>query len=82
MQIRGLGERSQFSEPMNPSVGILVDDMDFSGIAGVGTLFDVEQVEILRGPQGTEFGAGAMAGVVKVKLKIPVMLPRAKWLFL
>lgn len=67
IQIRGIGERSQFSEPSNPSVGFLVDDFDFSGIAGVGTLFDVEQVEILRGPQATEFGASAMAGVIKVK---------------
>jgi len=78
VQIRGLGERSQFAEPMNPSVGILVDDMDFSGIAGVGTLFDVEQVEILRGPQGTEFGAGAMAGAVKVKTKDPSDAPEGK----
>jgi outer membrane receptor protein involved in Fe transport len=67
IQIRGIGERSQFAEPINPSVGFVVDDMDFSGIAGIGTLFDVEQVEILRGPQATEFGASAMAGVVKIK---------------
>ncbi|MFQ3235975.1 MAG: iron complex outermembrane receptor protein [Paraglaciecola sp.] len=67
IQIRGIGERSQFTEPSNPSVGFLIDDFDFSGIAGVGTLFDVEQVEILRGPQATEFGAGAMAGVIKIK---------------
>lgn len=67
VQIRGIGERSQFSEPVNPSVGFLVDDFDFSGIAGVGTLFDVEQVEILRGPQATEFGAAGMAGTIKIK---------------
>ena len=67
VQIRGIGERSQFAEPINPSVGFVVDDFDFSGIAGVGTLFDVEQVEILRGPQATEFGANAMAGMVKIK---------------
>ncbi|MFT5674762.1 MAG: iron complex outermembrane receptor protein [Paraglaciecola sp.] len=67
IQIRGIGERSQFAEPINPSVGFVVDDIDFSGIAGIGTLFDVQQVEILRGPQATEFGAGALAGVIKVK---------------
>lgn len=78
IQIRGIGERSQFKEPSNPSVGVLVDDMDFSGIGGVGTLFDVEQVEILRGPQGTEFGAGAMAGVVKVKTKGPSDSPQGQ----
>jgi outer membrane receptor protein involved in Fe transport len=67
IQIRGIGERSQFSEPINPSIGFIVDDLDFSGIAGIGTLFDVEQVEILRGPQATEFGASAMAGAIKIK---------------
>jgi iron complex outermembrane receptor protein len=67
IQIRGIGERSQFSEPLNPSVGLLIDDFDFSGIAAVGTLFDVEQVEIMRGPQATEFGASAMAGVISIK---------------
>lgn len=67
IQIRGIGERSQFAEPINPSVGLLVDDFDFSGIAGVATLFDVEQVEILRGPQATEFGAAGMAGTIKIK---------------
>ncbi|MBU2879871.1 MULTISPECIES: TonB-dependent receptor [Aliiglaciecola] len=67
IQIRGIGERSQYSEPNNPSVGLLVDDFDFSGFAGIGTLFDVEQVEILRGPQATEFGAAGMAGTIKIK---------------
>lgn len=71
IQIRGIGERSQFSEPVNPSVGFIIDDMDFSGVAGIGTLFDVEQVEVLRGPQGTAFGASAMAGAVKLKTVDP-----------
>ena len=71
VQIRGIGERSQFAEPINPSVAFVVDDMDFSGMAGVATLFDVEQVEVLRGPQGTSFGASAMAGVVKLKTVDP-----------
>lgn len=67
VQIRGIGERSQFSEPLNPSVGFFVDDIDFSGAMGIGTLFDVEQVEVLKGPQGTTFGSSALAGVIKLK---------------
>ncbi|UAA39967.1 TonB-dependent receptor [Paraneptunicella aestuarii] len=74
IQIRGIGERSQYAEPINPSVGFIIDDMDFSGMAGIGTLFDVEQVEVLRGPHGTEFGASAMAGVVKLKTVDPSAL--------
>ena len=31
-QIRGIGERSQFQEPINPSVGMIIDDVDFTGM--------------------------------------------------
>lgn len=70
-QIRGIGERSQFVEPLNPSVGTYVDGVDFTGFAGAATLLDVEQVEVLRGSQGTRFGANALAGVVNVKSAEP-----------
>ncbi|KGJ98382.1 TonB-dependent receptor [Thalassotalea sp. ND16A] len=65
-QIRGIGERSQFQEPINPSVGMVIDDVDFTGIGSVASMFDVQQVEVFRGPQGTRFGANAMAGVVNI----------------
>ena len=50
-QIRGIGERSQFVEPVNPSVGILLDGIDLSGAGGALTLYDLSQAEVLRGPQ-------------------------------
>ena len=71
VQIRGIGERSQFTEPYNPSVGFFVDDLDFSGTMAIATLFDVEQVEVLKGPQGTTFGSSALAGSVKLKTVDP-----------
>ncbi len=70
-QIRGIGERSQYEGAPNPSVGFVVDDIDFSALGGVATLFDVEQIEVLRGPQGTRYGANGLAGLVYVKSKDP-----------
>ena len=71
IQIRGIGERSQFIEPLNPSVGILVDGIDFTGIAGAATTMDIKQVEILRGPQGTLYGANALAGLINLTSNQP-----------
>jgi outer membrane receptor protein involved in Fe transport len=70
-QIRGIGERSQYEGAPNPSVGFVVDDVDFSSLGGVATLFDVEQIEVLRGPQGTRYGANGLAGLIYVKSKDP-----------
>jgi len=70
-QIRGIGERSQFADPLSPSVGTYVDGIDFSGFGGAATLLDIDQVEILRGSQGTRFGANALAGVINLKTADP-----------
>jgi len=71
LQIRGIGEREQYQGAPNPSVGFIVDDIDFSGIGMVATLFDVEQIEVLRGPQGTRYGANALAGLVNLTTRAP-----------
>ena len=70
-QIRGIGERSQYEGAPNPSVGFVVDDIDFSALGGVATLFDVDHIEVLRGPQGTRYGANGLAGLIYVKTKAP-----------
>ncbi len=71
VQIRGIGERGQFSEPLNSSVGLIIDGVDLSGIGTAATLFDVEQVEVFRGPQGALYGANALAGLINVVTAAP-----------
>ncbi len=70
-QIRGIGELQQYQGAPNPSVGFLIDDIDFSGLGSAATLFDVDHVEVLHGPQGTLYGANALAGLIDVKSAAP-----------
>jgi iron complex outermembrane receptor protein len=67
LQIRGVGELEQYEGAPNPSVGFIIDDIDFSGIGSIATLFDVQRIEILRGPQGSRYGANALAGLIYVQ---------------
>jgi iron complex outermembrane receptor protein len=67
IQIRGVGLRSQFVDPINPSVGLVIDGINYSGLGGSSLLFDIDQVEIYRGPQGTRFGADSMAGMIQMQ---------------
>jgi len=71
LQIRGVGELEQYQGAPNPSVGFLIDDIDFSGIGTVATLFDIQTIEVLRGPQGTRYGANALAGLVYIQSTMP-----------
>ncbi len=70
-QIRGIGELEQYQGAPNPSVGFLIDDIDFSGIGSVATLFDVESIEVLRGSQGSRYGANALGGLIYVRSITP-----------
>jgi outer membrane receptor protein involved in Fe transport len=71
-QIRGIGENSQFEgETPDSAVQFKIDDFDFTGLGAVGGLFDVSQVEVLRGPQAGAFGANAAGGVVQIVTNAP-----------
>ena len=71
LTVRGIGTVS-FSIGAEPSVSTVVDNVVLgrSGQA-FGGLYDLERVEVLRGPQGTLFGKNASAGVVNLSTKKP-----------
>ena len=68
LQIRGLGELSQFSGEGAPHfyVGVFLDDINFTGIGGIALLDYIKQIEIFKGPQSTSFGSNAMAGAINL----------------
>src|SRR5580704_9437681 len=70
-QIRGIGELDEYQGAPNPSVGFLIDDIDFSGLGSAATLFDMDHIEVLRGPQGTRYGANALAGLIYAQSAAP-----------
>lgn len=71
LTVRGIGTIS-FSVAAEPSVSTVVDGVVLgrSGQAFVD-LYDLDRIEVLRGPQGTLFGKNASAGVVNITTKRP-----------
>jgi iron complex outermembrane receptor protein len=80
IQMRGIGDLEQFVDPKHfPSVGLTIDGIELSNIASGALLFDTDQVEVLRGPQGTRFGAAALAGMVNIRGRDPGEEPEASF---
>ncbi|GAB1268275.1 TonB-dependent receptor [Aurantivibrio infirmus] len=68
-QIRGIGTNS-FTRSAEGAVGIVVDGVP-QGNVNINNIFDVERVEVLRGPQGTLFGLTSSAGVINMVTVAP-----------
>ena len=69
--IRGVG-LNDFNANAASAVAVYNDDIYMNSPAGqLGQLFDVQQVEVLRGPQGTLFGRNASAGAIRVISRKP-----------
>jgi iron complex outermembrane receptor protein len=68
-QIRGIGTNS-FSPTAEGAVGIVVDDVP-QGNVNITNLFDLQRVEVLKGPQGTLFGLTSSAGVINMVTAAP-----------
>ncbi len=71
--IRGISTGAVETGPPGaaPTVGIVVDDVPFGGSSGADTFVpdfdpgDLQRIEVLRGPQGSLYGASSMGGLVK-----------------
>ena len=72
-QIRGIGERSHYTGegPPNFSVGFNVDNIDLSGIGMSAMMFDLSQIEIVKGSQSSIFGSNSLAGSINLKSSSP-----------
>lgn len=69
--IRGLGTGDQGANTVSP-VGIYMDDVYISNISATGfPLFDLDRVEVLRGPQGTLWGKNTTGGAINFISKKP-----------
>jgi iron complex outermembrane receptor protein len=69
--IRGSGQLN-FSDAYEPPVAVIQDGAYNSFIGGVGnSFFDLERVEVLRGPQSTLFGRNATGGVIQLISRRP-----------
>lgn len=71
ISIRGLGNNPA-SDGLEGSVGVYLDNV-YLGRPGMAVfdLLDVEQLEVLRGPQGTLFGKNTTAGVLNITTRKP-----------
>ena len=64
--IRGIGQ-DDFAFNLNPGVGVYLDGVYLARTIGANlSLLDVDRLEILKGPQGTLFGANTIGGAISV----------------
>lgn len=70
VQLRGIAQ-----EAGDPTVGYYIGDAPFNHpaqvFAPIVRMVDIERVEVLKGPQSTRFGNGAVGGVIRVIPKAP-----------
>ncbi|WP_232280423.1 TonB-dependent receptor, partial [Sphingomonas sp. PAMC 26605] len=67
LTLRGIGNDAAYTEVADPEVAIYVDGIYSPRAQGASVLmYDMERVEVLRGPQGTLFGRNATVGAVSL----------------
>jgi len=69
--IRGLGINSSIPS-IDPTVGVFIDGVYMGQNAGIVVdMFDIQSIEVLRGPQGTLFGRNVTGGAILINTKRP-----------
>lgn len=69
--IRGVSN-SDFNDTANPAVGTYIDGVYVGRTQGLaGALYDLERIEVLRGPQGTLYGRNSTGGNVNILTATP-----------
>jgi iron complex outermembrane recepter protein len=69
--LRGMGQQRS-GNGAQPAVGIYIDDVYYPSLAGtIFDIIDLQQVEVLRGPQGTLFGRNTIGGAITYTTKRP-----------
>ncbi|BEV02531.1 TonB-dependent receptor [Novosphingobium olei] len=72
-RIRGVGTLGGFTSSSELPVGLVVDNVVIGFGNPVQSLGDLERIEVLKGPQGTQFGKNASSGVINITTKRPDM---------
>lgn len=70
-RIRGVGTLGGFTSSSELPVGLVVDNVVIGFGNPVQSLGDLERIEVLKGPQGTQFGKNASSGVINITTKRP-----------
>lgn len=69
--IRGVG-LNDFNAANNPATGVYVDEISLSSLALLSSdFFDLERIEVLKGPQGTMYGRNSTAGALNITTAKP-----------